>query len=63
GSACASGKTQPSVVLQAMGYDDRQARCGLRFSLSHRTTPGEVDQAVAALTEVVQMLRPALSCR
>jgi cysteine desulfurase len=61
GSACASGKTQPSPILQAMGYDDRLARCGVRFSLSHRTTESELDQAVLALTEVLHKLKPALS--
>ncbi|APB34960.1 class V aminotransferase [Gloeomargarita lithophora Alchichica-D10] len=61
GSACASGKTQPSPVLQAMGYDDRLARCGVRFSLSHYTTKSELDQAVTALGEVLQRLTPALS--
>ncbi|MEN9215785.1 MAG: cysteine desulfurase family protein [Gloeomargarita sp. HHBFW_bins_162] len=61
GSACASGKTQPSPVLQAMGYDERLARCGLRFSLSYTTTQWELDQAVALLAEVVAMLTPTLS--
>jgi cysteine desulfurase len=61
GSACASGKTQPSPVLQAMGYDDHLARCGLRFSLSHQTTYAEIDQAVTVLGEVLQQLTPALA--
>ncbi|MCS7291497.1 MAG: cysteine desulfurase family protein [Gloeomargarita sp. SKYBB_i_bin120] len=63
GSACASGKTQPSPVLLAMGYDERLARCGLRFSLSHLTTPSEIDLAVDILAEVLQQLTPTLSCR
>lgn len=63
GSACASGKTQPSPVLLAMGYDARLARRGLRFSLSHLTTPAEIDQAVAALADVLRQLTPTLSRR
>jgi len=63
GSACASGKTQPSPVLQAMGYDDHLARCGLRFSLSHQTTPAEIDRAVTVFGEILQQLTPVFSHR
>ncbi len=42
GSACASGETEPSHVLLAMGISEQQAKTALRVSLSHQNTPGEV---------------------
>jgi cysteine desulfurase len=56
GSACASRTRGPSHVLQAIGVDDRAAV--LRFSLSRFTTAAEVGEAVAALREAVDEIRP-----
>jgi cysteine desulfurase len=57
GSACASGALEPSHVLIAMGRSPEQAKRHVRYSLGTTTTPGEVDQAVAATIEAVGRLR------
>jgi cysteine desulfurase len=46
GSACSSGKVQPSHVLEAMGYGLDVARGAVRLSLGWSTTGDEVDCAV-----------------
>jgi len=50
GSACSSGKREPSHVLKAMGVDDRAARSSLRvsFGLNHHIEDGHalVDELV-----------------
>jgi cysteine desulfurase len=46
GSACSSGKVQPSEVLAAMGVDAALARGAIRVSLGHSTTDAEVDRFV-----------------
>ncbi len=60
GSACASGATQPSHVLQAIGVDLEvagQIGSALRLSLGHTTTEAEIDHAVAVIPKVVEHLR------
>ncbi len=42
GSACSSGKVQPSRVLRAMGFDEAQAASAIRVSLGHETTEDEI---------------------
>ncbi|MFQ5936354.1 MAG: IscS subfamily cysteine desulfurase [Acidiferrobacterales bacterium] len=54
GSACKSGSPEPTHVLMAMGMSEEQAHCALRFSLSHRTTEQDIDEAVAALAQVLE---------
>ena len=46
GSACSSGKVQPSDVLAAMGVDAGLARGTIRASLGDSTTEAEVDRFV-----------------
>lgn len=46
GSACSSGKVQPSHVLKAMGYGPEMTRSALRFSLGWETTEADVDRAI-----------------
>jgi cysteine desulfurase len=48
GSACSSGKVQPSHVLEAMGYGADLARGAVRLSLGWSTTGEEVDRALEA---------------
>ena len=43
GSACASGSTNPSHVLLAMGIDRELARCAIRISLGKDNTQADVD--------------------
>lgn len=53
GSACSSGRVEPSHVLLAMGLSPEQARSTVRFSLSRFSTAEEIDRAVALVREVV----------
>jgi cysteine desulfurase len=48
GSACSSGKVQPSHVLKAMGCTDEVARGAIRVSLGWSTTAEDVDCALEA---------------
>ena len=57
GSACASGATEPSHVLTAMGVGAHRARASLRFSLTRRTTESEVDRALELVPAAVARLR------
>ena len=53
GSACSSGRVEPSHVLRAMGLSDAEARSTVRVSLSRMTSPEEIDRVVAVLRDVV----------
>lgn len=53
GSACSSGRVEPSPVLIAMGLTPDEARATVRFSLSRMTTEAEIDQVLKILAEVV----------
>jgi cysteine desulfurase len=53
GSACHSGRTEPSAVLTAMGLDAGRALGAVRLSLGYDTTETEVDAAAAALTDAL----------
>jgi cysteine desulfurase len=59
GSACASGAVTPSHVLVAMGRDPAAARETIRFSLGHASTQADVDAAVAAVAQALEVLGPA----
>jgi cysteine desulfurase len=48
GSACSSGKVQPSHVLEAMGFGPEWAKGAVRLSLGWSTTVEEVDIALEA---------------
>jgi cysteine desulfurase len=49
GSACHSGRTDPSAVLTAMGLDRSRALGAVRLSLGYDTTPEQIDAAAEAL--------------
>ena len=57
GSACSSGATEPSHVLQAIGLSKQQARSSLRVSLGRSNDAAQVDALVDALAEGVAHLR------
>ena len=57
GSACTSGATEPSHVLQAMGIDKVISQGAIRFSMGRSTTKEELDYVVSVLPEVVNRLR------
>jgi cysteine desulfurase len=49
GSACASGSSEPSPVLMAMGCEAEVLAGALRFSLGLATTSMEIDEAVECI--------------
>ncbi|HEX9982106.1 MAG TPA: cysteine desulfurase family protein [Thermoanaerobaculia bacterium] len=57
GSACSSGRIEPSPVLLAMGLPADDARATVRFSLSRFTTEEEVDAVVELLRVLVPKCR------
>ncbi len=52
GSACASGSTELSPTLRAMGLPNDIVASSLRFSLGATTTEAQVDEAVARILRV-----------
>jgi cysteine desulfurase len=48
GSACSSGKVQPSHVLQAMGYAGQMAQGAVRLSLGWSTSEADIDCCLKA---------------
>lgn len=61
GSACSSGRVEPSHVLRAMGLSEQDARCSVRISLNRFTTSGEIDQVLELLERVVPRIRISLA--
>jgi cysteine desulfurase len=59
GSACATGSTEVSHVLTAMGYPEDEARGALRLSLGRTTTDDEVAVAAAVVPRVLASMRRA----
>ena len=57
GSACASGASELSHVLVAMGLRPDQARASIRLSLGRQTVAEDVDIALALIPETVARLR------
>ncbi|HEV7765194.1 MAG TPA: cysteine desulfurase family protein [Thermoanaerobaculia bacterium] len=57
GSACSSGRVEPSSVLLAMGLSPDDARSTVRFSLSRFTTEDEIDRVGELLHELVPRCR------
>lgn len=59
GSACHSGKPQPSAALVAMGVAEAEALASLRISFGLTNTMTEVDRLLHALEYEVAVLRSA----
>jgi cysteine desulfurase len=57
GSACASGTTQASHVLRAIGVPPNVAQGAVRFSLGHFSTEAEVDLAIKTVPKIIERLR------
>jgi len=57
GSACASGSTEPSPVLAAMGCEKAVLAGSLRFSLGSNTTREDVAEAADRIIQVYNDLR------
>ncbi len=58
GSACSSGKEEPSHVLNAMGYSAAEAARALRFSAGWETTANDWEALLAALQTVRANVSP-----
>lgn len=57
GSACASGSSEPSPSLLAMGLDQKLVHSSIRLSLGRMTTDAEVDEAARRILSVVNDLQ------
>ena len=57
GSACMTGKQQPSHVQKAMGFSNERANSSLRISLSIFTSKEEVEEAAQKIIKAVKKLR------
>ena len=53
GSACSSGRIEPSAVLLAMGLTPEEAKATVRFSLSRMTTEEEIDRTLSVVRDVL----------
>ena len=62
GSACHSGKLNPSPILSAMGYDSSTAKRGIRLTLGKDITAADVDWTAMVLQQVICRLMPPLVC-
>ncbi|BAS56463.1 cysteine desulfurase family protein [Leptolyngbya boryana CZ1] len=58
GAACSSGTLRPSTILQAMGYDDRVAKSGIRLTLGKQTTEEDIDWTAIVLQQILARLQP-----
>jgi len=57
GSTCTAGTTQPSHVLLAMGFNEKQSGAAIRFSLSRYTTEDEINGVLEIMPKLVSKLR------
>ncbi len=57
GSACATGSSEPSHVLTAMGIPAEVATTSVRFSLGRETTEADIDHAIRATAQIIADLR------
>ena len=55
GSACTSGKTEPSHVLKAMKVADMLANSAIRVSFGKNNTMSDVEKLLAALTDIIEI--------
>ena len=53
GSACKSGSPDPTHVLLAMGKNEEESHCSVRFSLSNQTTGKDINDTLRALKVVL----------
>ena len=56
GSACSSGKVQPSHVLKAMGFGKELAQGAVRLSLGWSTSTADIDKALEAWRKLADAL-------
>jgi len=56
GSACSSGKLNPSPVLLAMGYEPELATAAIRMTLGRETTAADIDWTAMVLKQTIRRL-------
>jgi cysteine desulfurase len=56
GSACSSGKVQPSHVLEAMGFGPELAQGAVRLSLGWFTSDADIDRCLEAWRKLADTL-------
>lgn len=56
GSACSSGKVQPSLVLEAMGVEPALARGAIRISSGYATKDSDIDHCLEAWKKLSESL-------
>ena len=56
GSACKTGSPESSEVLLAMGYSEREAIGGLRFTVGRQTTEEDIAYTVGVLAQAVRKI-------
>ncbi|HEX7420511.1 MAG TPA: cysteine desulfurase family protein [Thermoanaerobaculia bacterium] len=61
GSACSSGRVEPSSVLLAMGLSADEAKSTVRFSMSRFTTAEELDRVLTLLADAVPRCTKAVA--
>lgn len=61
GSACTTGNSQPSHVLQALGYSDERCRASLRLTLGWSNTEAQIDDTIDILADTVARIRELAS--
>jgi cysteine desulfurase len=59
GSACASGHTEPSHVLMAMGVDELTARGAIRISVGRTTKKADIERLLASLRQQIAWVEKA----
>ena len=59
GSACSSGRVEPSRVILAHGFPTDDALCALRISLGWQTTESDVDAFLVAFGDMLGRMRKA----
>ena len=57
GSACTSGSTEPSHVLQAIGLEEKLLKGSIRLTLGRGTTEEEIQKTAQILPAIVEDLR------
>lgn len=57
GSACTSASIDPSHVLMAMGMDETDSFCSIRFSLGKYTNLSEIEYTIQKVNEQVKILK------
>ncbi|GFE70088.1 cysteine desulfurase family protein [Chroococcus sp. FPU101] len=61
GSACHSGKLNPSPILLAMGYNSKESLGGIRLTLGRETTIEDIDWTAMVLKQILDRLIPPLA--